>query len=199
MMKTKIAICKIVLISIVVLIFLSGCDSFRLPPSEVQKKNAYLHERATKFAADTAKGESASAQLQSLTELAHLQSQSYTAYFGLPEELPHADTPTDILLQSNFDLAQASLTESTQRPDPWDTADALLELGIGISAVVGGVYGTKVVKFLKDAQTKSQALKEVVRNNELFKSQNPDSVNAFKQAQRNQSPQTKKFVTELKS
>ena len=190
---------KLTLTVIFALMLVAGCDKLRLAPSEIQKKNAYLHERATKFSADTAKDESTSLQLQALTELANLQSKSYTAYFGLPSQLPEADTAADVLLQSNFDLAQASLTESAQRPDPWDTADALLELGIGISAIFGGVYGTKAVKFLKDAQAKSKALKEVIQNNELFKNQNPASTQAFKQEQQNQSKDTKKLVPELKN
>ncbi|MFA5784487.1 MAG: hypothetical protein WC962_06380, partial [Phycisphaerae bacterium] len=89
--------------------------------------------------------------------------------------------------------------ESAQRPDPWDTADALLDLGIGLSAILGGVYGTKAVKFLQDAKAKSQALKEVIKNNELFKSKNPASADAFKNAQQNQSPETKILVTEMKN
>ena len=198
-MKIKDAPGKLALTVIFALMLVAGCDKLRLAPSEIQKKNAYLHERATKFAADTAKDESTSPQLQALTELGHLQSKSYTAYFGLPSQLPQADSAADVLLQSNFDLAQASLTESTQRPDPWNTADALLELGIGISAIFGGVYGTRAVRFLKEAQAKSKALKEVIQGNELFKNQNPDAVNAFKQAQQIQSKDTKKLVTELKN
>ena len=190
---------KLTLTVIFALMLVTGCDKLRLAPNEIQKKNAYLHERATKFAADTAKDESTSLQLQALTELANLQSKSYTAYFGLPSQLPESDTPQDVLLQSNFDLAQASLVESAQRPDPWNTADALLELGIGISAILGGVYGTKAVKFLKEAQAKSKALKEVIHGNELFKNQNPASAETFKQAQQNQSTETKKLVTELKT
>ncbi|MFA5422703.1 MAG: hypothetical protein WC374_02475 [Phycisphaerae bacterium] len=198
-MKTKNTLAAIALTLVVAFVFLAGCDSLRFAPSENQKKNAYLHERATMFAAQQAKDESASQQLQALTELSHLQSGSYTAYFGLPVELPSAYTAQDILAQSNYEIANASLVESAQRPDPWDTADALLDLGIGLSAILGGVYGTKAVKFLQDAKAKSQALKEVIKNNELFKSQNPASADSFKQAQQNQSPETKILVTELKN
>jgi hypothetical protein len=199
MMKIKITPHKIAFALILTFVFLTGCNSLRFAPSEIQKKNAYLHERATMFAAQEAKNESASPQLQALTDLAHLQSDSFTAYFGLPSELPLSLTPQDLLLQSNYDIAQTSLLESSQRPNPWDVADSLLELGIGISALFGGVYGTKAVKFLKDAKAKSQALKEIIQNNELFKTQNPASTEAFKQTQQNQSAETKKLVTELKS
>jgi hypothetical protein len=183
-------------------IFMLGCETLRLAPTETQKKNAYLHQRTTKLAADTAQDENSSEQLQALTDLSYLQSQSYTSYFGLPKELPQADTVPDVLVQSNYDLAAASLEQSQQRPeitDLFSQADAMFDLAIGIAAVIGGVYGTKAVSFLKDAKAKSQALKEVIQNNELFKKQNPDSAAAFNQAQTSQSAETKKLVTEVKS
>ncbi|MBN1796741.1 MAG: hypothetical protein JW804_08710 [Sedimentisphaerales bacterium] len=189
---------KFIVISLF-LLWLCGCDSIRFAPSEIQKQNAYLHNRVTKIAADTAKDEYASQKLQALTDLSHLQSKSYTTYFGLPKELPDAESAEDVLAQSNYAIAQTSLEQSAERPDPFETADALLELAIGISAVVGGVYGTKAVRFLKEARAKSQALKEVVQGNELFKIQNPDSKETFKQAQSAQSSETKKLVTELKT
>jgi hypothetical protein len=52
---------------------------------------------------------------------------------------------------------------------------------------------------LQDAKAKSNALKEIVLANEIFKKTNPDSADAFKDAQRNQSPLTKQIVTEAKS
>jgi hypothetical protein len=72
-------------------------------------------------------------------------------------------------------------------------------LGIGISALLGGVYGTRAVGFLKNAQAKSKALKEIIAGNELFKNQNESSVAAFKQAQQNQSSTTRQLVTEMKA
>ncbi len=179
-------------------LFTTGCDTLRFAPTEVQKQNAYLHGRVTKIAADTAKEEFVSPKLQALTDLSHLQSRSYTAYFGLPKELPDADTAADVLAESNYKIAQASLERSSDRPDPFKTTDALLELVIGISAVAGGVYGAKVVRFLKEARLKSKALEEVIKGNELFKQSNPESRQAFKQAQIQQSPETQKLVTEIK-
>ncbi len=193
---------KLILTSIILIVFVTGCDSFRFAPTEIQKQNAYLHQRTTKLAADTAQKESASNELQALTNLSNLQSKSFTAYFGLPKEIPDFDTIEDVLVQSNFDLASSSFEQSNQRPqvsDFFDAAGSFLDLGIGIAAVVGGVYGTRFVRFLNDAKTKSQALKEVILGNELFKNQNPDSADAFKQAQQLQSPQTRKLVTEIKS
>lgn len=193
---------RVFLVSIIICIFMLGCETLRLAPTEIQKQNAYLHQRTTRLAADTAQNENASDQLQILTDLSHLQSQSYTSYFGLPKELPQAYTAQDVLVQSNYDLAAASLEQSQQRPeidDIFDQADAMFDLAIGIAAVIGGVCGTKAVRFLKDAKAKSQALKEVIQNNELFKKQNPDSAAAFNQVQASQSPETKKLVTGVKA
>lgn len=193
---------RVFLVSVVMCIFTLGCETLRLAPTEIQKKNAYLHQRTTKLAADTAKEQYASEQLKALTDLSYLQSKSYSSYFGLPKELPQADTASDVLVQSNYDLAHSSFEQSQQRPeidDIFSQADAVFDLAIGIAAVLGGVYGTKAVGFLKKARTKSNALKEVIQNNELFKKQNPDSAEVFNQTQTNQSPETKKLVTEVKA
>jgi hypothetical protein len=195
--KLRLTSCAIVVLGSV--LFTAGCDSLRLAPSENQKQNAWLHNRTTAAAAEAARVENASSELQALTGLAELQSEAFTTYYGLPTEYPQAQTNEQILAESNWDLAQTALTESSDRPDPWGVADSLLELGIGITALLGGVYGTRVAGFLKDARTKSQALKEIVQGNELFKKQQPAQVEAFKSAQANQSPQTRQLVTELKT
>jgi len=74
-----------------------------------------------------------------------------------------------------------------------------LELGIALAGLFGGVYATRIGKFLQNAKAKSNALKEIVLANEIFKKTNPDSAEAFKDAQRNQSPLTKQIVAEAKS
>jgi hypothetical protein len=176
-----------------------GCESLRFAPSEQQKQNAWLHNRTTIVAAQTARDEDASEKLKALTELSELQSRAFVSYNGLPEEFPQAQTAEDILAQSNWQLARSALLESSDRPDPWQVADSALELAIAISALLGGVYGTKAVKFLNDARTKSKALKEIIQGNELFKQQNESSVAAFKDAQQNQSPETKAIVAEIKA
>jgi len=178
---------------------ITGCDSLRLAPSEEQKQNAWLHNRTTAIAADTARREQTSPELQSLTKLSELQSRAFTSYCGLPKEYPQAETAQDVLAQSNWTLAETALAESVERPDPWQVADSVLEIGIGISALLGGVYGTRAVRFLKDARTKSQALKEVVTGNELFKKQNEPQAQAFKAAQANQSRETRQLVAQLKA
>src|SRR5512136_1694162 len=151
----------------------AGCDSLRLAPSEQQKQNAWLHNRTAAVAAQTAKAEQGSQELQALTQLSELQSRAFTSYCGLPQEYPPAETTAQILGESNWQLANAAVAESAQRPDPWQVADSVLEFGIGLAALLGGVCGTRAVRFLRDARAQSQALKEIVQGNELFKKQQP--------------------------
>ncbi len=176
----------------------AGCDSLRLAPSEQQKQNAWLHNRTAAVAAETARAEQTSQELQALTKLSELQSRSFTAYCGLPQEYPQAETPEQVLAESSWQTANAALAQSAERPDPWEAADSVLEVGIGVCALFGGVLGTRAVRFLQDARAKSQALKEIIQGNELFKTQNADQAPAFKSAQQNQSPETRQLVAALK-
>jgi hypothetical protein len=190
---------KILVILVMLDFVLSGCDSLRFAPGEAQKQNAWLHSRTATIAAVTAEEEAASQRLQALTKLSQLQSRAITSYYGLPKELPKADTAEQILSESSWQLGRTALAESAERPDAWQMADSALELGIGICALLGGVYGTRAVRFLKQAKTKSKALQEIIAGNELFKEQNELSVAAFKQAQKLQSPQTRQIVAEVKA
>ncbi|KPL24182.1 MAG: hypothetical protein AMJ75_04310 [Phycisphaerae bacterium SM1_79] len=88
---------------------------------------------------------------------------------------------------------------SAERPDTWQVADSMLELGIGICAVLGGVGGARAARYLRDARTKSQALQEVITGNELFKKQNQAQAAAFKQAHSSQSPETRQLVAQMKT
>jgi len=133
---------------------LNGCDSLRFTPTEEQKQNAWLHNRTAIITSETAKSENTSEKLQALTKLSELQSRAFVSYHGLPKEFPRAETVEDILAQSNWQLARTALTESAERPDAWQVADSALELAIGGGALLGGVYGVKAVKFLKDVPAK---------------------------------------------
>jgi hypothetical protein len=180
--------------------FLSaGCDSLRFAPSEAQKQNAWLHNRTTTIAADTARLENASEKLQALTQLSEIQSRAFSSHYGLPKEFPQAETAEDVLTESNWQLARTALQQGAERPDAWEVADSMLELGIGICALLGGVYGTRAVGFLRQARTKSKALQEIIAGNELYKKHNESSASAFKQAHQNQSPQTRQIVAEMKT
>lgn len=176
----------------------AGCDSLRFAPSEAQKQNAWLHNRTALVAAETARAEDASQTLQALIRLSEVQSRAFSAYCGLPKEFPAAETADDILAESNWQLAETALQAGAERPDAWQVADSMLELGIGICALLGGVYGTRAVRFLSDAKSKSKALQEIIAGNELFKKQNASATPAFKQAHQNQSPQTRQFVAQMR-
>jgi len=188
-----------VLLSLSLLCLLAGCETLRFTPSEKQKQNAWLHNRTTLAVVETARAEDASEKLKELTNLSELQSRAFVSYYGLPDEFRKAETADDILAQSNWQLASSALAESTERPDAWQVADSALELGIGVCALLGGVYGTRAVRFLKDTRAKSEALKEIITGNELFKKQNVSSTAAFKTAHANQSPQTQQIVTQFKA
>ena len=180
-------------------LIVAGCDSLRLAPSEQQKQNAWLHNRTTDVAAETARAEQSSSELQALTKLSERQSRAFTSYYGLPKEYPQAESTGEILSQSNWQLAETAQAQSVERSDPWKVADSLLEVGIGISALLGGVYGTRAVRFLNEARSKSNALKEIITGNEQFKKQNDAQSQAFKAAHANQTPKTRQLVTQLKN
>lgn len=180
-------------------VFLTGCETLRFAPSESQKQNAWLHNRTAAATSLTAQQEGTSQNLQALAQLGEKQSRAFVSYFGLPAELPQAQTTDEILSQANTELAETAISESQLRPDGWKLADAMLELGIGVSSVLGGVYGAKAASLIGKAREKSRALQEIIAGNELFKKQNASSVEAFKAAQSDQSPSTRKIVAELKA
>ena len=190
---------SVVLISACVCLLLAGCDSLRFAPTQAQKQNAWLHNRTAIVAAETARAEDTSQTLQALTQLGEVQSRAFSAYCGLPKEFPQAETTEDILTESNWRLAGTALQESADRPDPWQVADSMLEMGIGICGLLGGVYGTRAVGFLRQARGKSNALKEIIAGNEQFKKQNQTQTAAFKQAHQSQSPQTRQLVASIKA
>jgi hypothetical protein len=190
---------RYILMVLVTCLFLMGCEGLRFGPSESQKQNAWVHNRTAAITSQTAKEEYASEKLQALTNLSQTQSQAFVAYCGLPEELPKANSAEDVFSESNKQLVATAIAQSKQRPDAWDIADSTLELGIAIAGLFGGAGAIRFAKFLQDAKAKSNALKEIILANEIFKKTNPDSADAFKDAQRNQSPLTKQIVTEMKS
>jgi hypothetical protein len=189
---------KSIYVFIAALCMLVGCDTLRFAPSESQKQNAWLHNRTAEFSANAARSENTSEKLKELTNLSAAQSRAITSYYGMPRQFPPADTVDAVLSQCNIQLAQDATADAAQRPDVWQIADNGLELGIGIAALFGGVFGTRAVQFLKDAKTKSKALKEIIEGNELFKRQNRTVADDFKEAQKNQSIETRQLVAQMK-
>ncbi|MHC4620351.1 MAG: hypothetical protein ACYTEQ_21590 [Planctomycetota bacterium] len=185
--KPILTIVLTLIISLSLLAF-SGCEeALRFAPSESIKQTAELtHGLAKKVNTEGAEaGSSASAKLVEGTRAA-------LSYTGRPKVPPDPEQFDTIAAQANQD--------ASARPDPWAVADSMFELAIGVSALVGGVYGTKALAYLKAAREKSQALKEIIKNNELFLDKaEATAKNKFKQFQRKQSPATKRLVTELKT
>jgi hypothetical protein len=190
---------KKVIIVLLACVVLCGCDGFRFAAKEEQKQNAWLHWRTTELAAQEAVKENTSAQLQGLTGLASQQSRAFAADYGMPKELPGADSAEQILNGSGAAIAQTAYQQSMERPDVWQAADGVMQFGIALAGLLGGAYGVRATRFLKQARDKSNALKEIIDGNELFKQSNPSQAAAFKDAQKDQSAQTKKIVTETKA
>ena len=181
------------------ILILSGCDGLRFAVSDLQKQNAWVHRQTAEMAADVADKEGCSSQLKGLTQLSEKQSEAFVFDYGMPAEPMKFSSVDEMLADSNFDLAESAATESAERPDVWDIADSGLELAIAISALFGGVYGTKVISFLQTAKAKSTALKEIIEGNELLKNKSSELAAEFKAAQAGQSAATKQIVAEVKS
>ncbi len=180
------------------LIFCCGCQTLRLAPSEKIKQNAWLHLRTTQLASDMAKAQNASNELCGLAELSALQSQAFAVDAGMPEVMPTAFTAQEILTEGSFELAKDAVNDAGRRIDPWAAADGLFEFAIAVAALFGGAGAVKIASSLKTVRQKSNALKEIIEGNELFKQLNPQSAQAFKSAQARQSTDTKTIVSQLK-
>ncbi len=178
-------------------VLLSGCGTFRFSATEAQKQNAWAHWQTCAAAQRTAEKEDASTTLAALTALTAEQSEAFVLDYGLPDARPTMET-VEQLLTTGSDVAQQAKSDAQRRPDAWAVTDAAMELGIGIAGLLGGVYGLRFAAFLKQAKQKSEALKEIVEGNELFKQLCPTAVSDFKQAQSNQSAATRMLVTEVK-
>jgi len=188
------------LVMVIMLGVLSGgCNSLRFAPSETQKQNAWLHNRTAAAAADVARSQNSSQKLQQLTSLCAVQSRAFVSYYGTPSKFPPADTAEDILAQSSWQLAAGANSQAAERPDAWQAAEGALELAIGVAALFGGVYAGRIGRFLKEARNKSKALREIIQGNELFKRQHNEVSSAFKEAHKDQSPQTRQIVTQYRS
>jgi hypothetical protein len=188
--------CKTVLLA--TLFFGCGCENFRFLATEAQKQNAWLHLRTTQLTAEQAADETASQTLQDLAAMSAQQSQAFVADCGLPSQVPAAASADQILASAGA-VAQQAQADGARRIDPWSAADGLFELGIGLAGLIGGAYGLKAAAFFRQAREKAQALQEIIHGNELFKQVHTESAEAFKEAQENQSPATRRLVTELKT
>ena len=191
-MRTETSV--ILLVSISIVFLTTGCGDIRFAPDQTQKQNAYLHHRTVQATAARAKNENVSDALCQLTMQAARQSDAILSYYGLPKTLPASDSVEELLNQENKSITQNARLQAIQRPDPWDAADNLMELGIALAGLAGGMFGSRAIATLKLARQKSTALKEIIAGNELFKKQNGNYAEAFKEAHHAQSDTTKILV-----
>ncbi len=176
----------------------SGCEVMRFPASDSQKVNAYLHNATAVAAVRTARDEQASEKLIKLSSLGELQSRAFVFDYGLPKQMP-GTSDERLLSQASFDVAGNAISDSQNKPDVWEVADGVMEVGIALAGLLGGAYGIKAAAFLTMARRKSKALQEIVTGNEVFKQISQSSIEDFKQAHKAQSQETKKIVAEIKS
>ena len=177
----------------------AGCDQLRFAPGEAMKANAWAHYRTTQLAANAAREQSASQELCGLTELSARQSAAFVGDYGMPKEPPAVETPQQALSETNQRLATAATKEASQRPDPWQAVDVLLQAGLAVAGVLGGVSGARIARTVQKARDTNRAVQEIIKGNEVFKRNNSDAAAAFKQAQQGQSAQTRKIVAEVKA
>jgi len=176
---------------------ISGCNSLRFAPSEAQKQIAF-DTYQTAQAVNTTGAAAASPAAQKLVT-------------GTAAALAYTGMPADPVIP-DYDAAAAQATaDAAARPTAVDVIEAadeglslFSELAIALGLGGLGYGGKKLSDWLALAKQRSAALKEVVKNNELFKSSalaanNAAAVDLFKQAQAAQSPETKVLVTELKA
>ena len=182
-----------IIVSVLVLL-VCGCQV-----DETVRQNAYLHNKTAEMAKTVASSENISGDLGELISLSALQSRAFVADYGLPDELPAASTVNDLLSESSFAIADNAFDISRQKPDAWSIADGFINAGIAVAGLFGGVWGIKLASFLRSAQLKSNALREVVLGNELFKKTNSEMTTAFKTAHSNQSQPTRQIVKEMKA
>ena len=188
---------QLLVIGLLAVLCLCGCEGFRYAATEAQRENAWLHSRVCAAAAETAVDESASEALCGLTDLANAQSEAFVMDYGFPQTLP-AMNDVETVLSQGVVIAQAAKQDAMRKPDVWSLADGAMELGIALAGLVGGVDGIRIAGYLKQAREKSKAIKEIVAGNELFKQLWPEQADRFKEAQRKQSPVTRQIVTQLK-
>ena len=174
-----------VVITAVALAFasLTGCNSFRLAPSEPQKQAAY------QALLDARTADSVGADPRSVLTGRLVQGTGAAlSYAGMPKSPEIEDYSTTVA------QAQADATRRPTAGDAFDAAEKGLSLAAELAILFGaggiGVGGKKVIEWIALARQKSKALGEIVQGNELFMATNPASTDAFKSAQGGQSDGT---------
>lgn len=177
----------------------TGCEPLRFAPTENQKITAELtYNLAQKVNTEGTASESP------VTKKLCEGTRAAVLYIGRPKEPPAIE---------QFDtVAVSAQTDAIRRPeanDIFDTVEGGLSLAAQLAILFGmggfGFGGKKLLDWLSLARKSSNALKEIVKGNELLKNQliggKDDAViQAFKDSQKiTQSSDTRVLVTKIKS
>jgi len=180
----------ILMMAAAMMILLTGCESLglRKEPTEAQKQVGWLTaELAEEIETEgTVPGSPAAKKLKEGTKAAAL-------YLGPPQ------TPAD---SEDFDtIAPMAQYDAQQRPDAFEMADNAFELGIGVTSLLLGTGGFKLVQKLRKLRQKAKAFEQVVKNNELFKrTLTQGQQETFGKCQRNeQPPEQRVLIAEVKA
>jgi len=176
----------------------TGCDSLRFAPTEPQKQIALKTHLNARAVADAGTEPGSPAAIQVVEGTA-----ASLGYTGMPAN------PDIIDYESTLTAAQ---TDAVKRPavdDVFNEIDSGLGL-LGDLAILFGFGGTiwggkKIIDWISISKQKSQALKEVIKSNELLKDiarcdDNKDFEPVFKNTNNAiQSPATKQIIWDQKN
>uniref|UniRef100_A0A6M3KQQ4 Uncharacterized protein n=1 Tax=viral metagenome TaxID=1070528 RepID=A0A6M3KQQ4_9ZZZZ len=176
---------------LLLVLFCGGCadNSFglRFQASEAQKESAEL----TYLLAKKVNEQGSDPQSDVSRKIVN-GTETSLIYVGRPKQMPDVAEFDTINEQAGLDAAE--------RPDVGGILDAVLELGLGITAVLGGAGGVKLAQSLRNMHAKAKGFTEVVKNNEVFKGLCPPEMwEMFKDAQAQQSEPTRMLVAETKT
>lgn len=192
-LKAPLTVTCAILLLIVFLCLISGCDTLRLAPTEAQKQIAFrTHLNARAVDADDAEPQTPATQQLVGGTGASLQ------FTGMPNAPDIADYGAT-LQQAYADAAERPTTETIfEAVEGGLSLAAQLALLLGCGGTTWG--GVKIAEWIVRARKKSQGLQEIIDANKDFLAATNEQVKGlFKAAQNNkQSTDTKKIVAELK-
>lgn len=187
-MKRAFEIIIILLFLLFIGLLVSGCDSvgLRFSPTQPQKQSAEL----TSLLARKVNMEGTDPLSSASKKLVDGTATSL-AYTGRPLVAPNPDEFDTINTQAQND--------AVKRPEVAETMDSMLEIGLGIAALVSGAGGIKLAQGLRKVHGKAKAFNEVVCQNELFKQMaSAGEREKFISAFSGQTPKTRQFVAEAR-
>lgn len=196
MLPSKYLPLLIVPLALVFLCGLCGCNSLRFAPTEAQQQIAF-DTYQTAQAVNTAGAAASSPATQKLVT----GTAAALAYTGMPASPTISDYDATAGQAASDAAARPTAVNVIEAADEGLSLIAELAIALGLGGL--GYGGKKLSDWIALAKQRSTALKEVVKNNELFKDlaagkNNTEAVALFKQAQATQSPETRVLVAETK-